>query len=202
MEEVWKDIKGYEGFYQVSNMGRAKSLERVIARRDGTHQHVTEKILTPFKTGGPPFYLAVRFRKNGVKATKKLHRMVAEAFVPNPHGLNVVDHIDCNAHNNEASNLRWCTIADNNRFCREAGRTNPRHYGDWDIESKMSYRAKRCKPFIRSDGKVYMCLADAAEDLCVRKTSIHKVLRGQTRTCKGYTFKYVTNESSPSGLFS
>ena len=191
MREEWRDIAGYEGYYQVSNLGRVRSVERVIDRRDGTKQKVPEKFLTPFKTGGSPFYLAVRLRKHGVQCTAKIHRLVAEHFVSNPHGLTVVDHIDANAHNNAASNLRWCTIADNNRFCREAGRTNQKHYHDWTPESKASYRLKRCKPFVRNDGKYYECLIDAAEDLGVRKTTISRVLHGRNRTCRGYTFTYV-----------
>lgn len=195
-EEIWRDITSFEGYYQVSNLGRVQSLERIIQRRDGTSQIVRSRILKPFETGIPPYYLGVHLRKDGVRTTFKIHRLVAEAFLPNPNGFEVVDHIDCNTHNNAATNLRWCTYKDNYWFCRNAGRNRERHYRDWSSESQQSYRAKRCKPFVRNDGKRYECLADAANELGVRSTSVHRAIGafrndGTPRTCKGYWFTYI-----------
>lgn len=195
-EEIWKDIEGYEGYYQVSNLGRVRGVERIVPRRDGTSQIVRGKVLEPFTTGLPPYYLGVHLRKDGFRTTSKIHRLVAEAFIPNPQHLEVVDHIDCNTHNNAATNLRWCTYKENYMFCREAGRIKQRHYGDWSIESQQSYHAKRCKSFVRNDGKRYECLKDAADELGVRPTSVHRAINsfrndGQPRTCKGYYFTYL-----------
>lgn len=189
--EIWKDIAGYEGYYQVSNMGRVKSVYRIIDRCDGTTQRVSERILKPFNTGSAPHYLGVHLRKDGERETLKIHRLVAKAFIPNPEKLDVVDHIDSDTHNNKAANLRWCTYSDNNRYCIAAGRDNPKHYHDWSSDSQRSYRLKRCKPFVRNDGKRYECLQDAADDLGVKKTSVHRVLKGRSKTCKGYQFTYV-----------
>ena len=95
--EEWKDVKGYEGRYQVSNKGRVKSLNY---KRQGS-----ESILKPHAaTCG---YLTVNLRVSGKTKILYVHRLVAEAFIPNPNGHKVVHHIDENTHNNKISNLIW-----------------------------------------------------------------------------------------------
>ena len=105
--EIWKDIQGYEGLYQVSNYGRVRSLERVIMRLNGKPQHIKKKILMHVidKYG----YSIVHLRKNGKGKMKKLHRLVAETFIPNPQHLPQVNHKDENKTNNNVDNLEWCT---------------------------------------------------------------------------------------------
>lgn len=104
MKEIWKDIKGYEGLYQVSNMGRVKSLKRISL--DG--RRIEEKILK-YKRAGRGQYQCVRLYKNNTSKYKTIHRLVAEAFVPNPNNLPQVNHKDENSKNNIYSNLEWCT---------------------------------------------------------------------------------------------
>lgn len=97
--EEWKDIPDYEGKYQVSNMGRVKSLN--YARRKQV------KVLRPGieKTRG---YLSVTLLKDGKQKTKPVHRLVAIAFIPNPNDLPQVNHKDENKLNNCVDNLEWC----------------------------------------------------------------------------------------------
>lgn len=90
MEEVWKDISGYEGLYQISNLGRVKS---------------KRKILKPIKGE----YLKVGLSKNGKQNTFAIHRLVAKCFVENKNNYNFVNHKDENKHNNIFTNLEWCT---------------------------------------------------------------------------------------------
>lgn len=100
--EVWKDCKGYEGFYQVSNLGRVWSVR-------------SQSYLTgcPDKDG----YLRVNLTaKNGKTKTEKIHRLTAIAFIPNPTGLPVVNHKDQNKQNNNINNLEWCDIRYNNIY--------------------------------------------------------------------------------------
>ena len=99
MNEIWKDIKGFENLYQVSNFGRVKSLPRKGQRR--------ELVLKP--TPDTKGYERVKLTKDSKGYTKKVHRLVAETFIPNPKNKPTVDHIDGNKRNNNVSNLRWFT---------------------------------------------------------------------------------------------
>ena len=110
MVEEWKDIvieKGgqvfdYTGLYQVSNLGRVRSLDRI----DGMGRKVEEKIL---KLGNNKGYQSVFLHKNGKAKIFQVHRLVATAFIPNPDNLPVVNHKDENPSNNCVDNLEWCT---------------------------------------------------------------------------------------------
>lgn len=107
MEEIWKDIIGYENMYQVSNFGRVKSLARYTCQ----NHLLTEKILKISHNNKG--YCDVSLRKNGIRKHYKVHRLVAMAFVENPKNLNEVDHIDTNKDNNRFDNLRWVTHSEN-----------------------------------------------------------------------------------------
>ena len=106
MKEIWKDIKGYEGLYQVSNLGRVKSLERY----DSYNRKVDEKILKTKENLG---YIYVNLHKNGIQKGYKVHRLVAEAFIPNPDNKPCVDHINTIKDDNRVDNLRWVTYEEN-----------------------------------------------------------------------------------------
>ena len=99
MKEVWKDIQGYEGLYQVSNLGNVKSLNY---NRTGE-----ERIITPVKSGRG--YLCVSLYKNGIHKKFLIHRLIAQVFIENPENLPQVNHIDENKRNNRVENLEWCT---------------------------------------------------------------------------------------------
>ena len=101
--ETWKDISGYEGIYEVSDLGRVRSLVQRNRWKPG--------ILKPGKTHGG--YLQVLLCKDGKSKNMKVHRLVAEAFIPNPNNLETVNHKDEDKTNNSASNLEWMTRKDN-----------------------------------------------------------------------------------------
>lgn len=102
MEEIWKDIKGYEGLYQISNLGRVKSLKRMIKKRKC--EEIT-KIPSITNKG----YYRLPLCKYGKIKYFHIHRLVAETFIPNLENKPTVDHIDRNKLNNVVSNLRWAT---------------------------------------------------------------------------------------------
>lgn len=114
MEEIWRDIKDYEGLYQVSNMGRVKSLGRWSNRqKNGVSfpYFIKEKILKNRKIKGG--YYIVGLCKDKISKDYRVSRLVAEAFIPNPDNKSFVDHIDTNPLNNFSNNLRWVTQKEN-----------------------------------------------------------------------------------------
>jgi len=110
-EEVWKDVKGYEGIYKVSNFGRVKSLDREIAPNNRAPYWRKGKICKQSKSNLG--YMTVGFTVNNVKVNKYVHRLVAEAFITNVNNYPQVNHIDCDKTNNRINNLEWCTNSQN-----------------------------------------------------------------------------------------
>lgn len=111
IKEAWKPVVGYEGLYEVSDLGRVKSLERVVMRSNGRPFTVRSKMLKLFPYGE---YLGVQLHKEMEDNNKLVHVLVAEAFVPNPNNLKYVLRIDGDKMNNNASNLSWSDMAEIN----------------------------------------------------------------------------------------
>ena len=162
--EEWKDIKGYEGIYQISNKGRVKSL--------GNNKTKKEKILRPRKING---YFSVRLCKKGEKPKEfNIHRLVAEHFIPNPDNLPVVNHKDENKLNNNVENLEWCTVAYNVNY--SVNNCKPRKIQC--VETQQIFDSSEdviCKMF---NGKG-------------TSANIREHLRGRTKSCYGYHFKHI-----------
>lgn len=117
MLEIWKDVQGYEGMYQVSNLGNVKSLKDNLGKpRERLRALVTDKL----------GYKKVDLYKKGDKPKIQLvHRLVAKAFLPNPENKPVVNHKDSNPSNNHVENLEWCTQSENIRHGYKHGNIKP-----------------------------------------------------------------------------
>ena len=114
MTELWKDIEGYEGLYQVSNMGRVRSLDMVIEQKGKAPYVWSGRVLSPSEDRHG--YKHIRLRARGTNTGVYVHQLVAKAFVPNPNGYNEVNHKDENPGNNRSSNLEWCSHIYNVRY--------------------------------------------------------------------------------------
>ena len=105
--EIWKDIDGYVGIYQVSNMGNVRSLQREEFKcRQGYRVRKGRQLKPARDKKG---YLMIPLNKDGKRKTRRIHRLVAETFIPNPNNFPQVNHKDENKQNNSVDNLEWCT---------------------------------------------------------------------------------------------
>lgn len=176
IKEEWKSIKGFEGLYEVSNLGKVKSLSRIVNRM-GIKQPVRERMLSPklTKVG----YLMVGLHKEATEKYFFVHRLVASAFLENPQGFNEVNHKDENKRNNRADNLEWCSHKYNNAY----GTRGTRH--DMKISKPVC-----CYTIDGVFVKRYDSITQAGLDLGVLKTSVWAALTGKSKTCKGMIWKY------------
>jgi hypothetical protein len=163
--EVWKDIPGYEGKYQVSNHGRVKSLPKIKGRGIG---YVTSERIIRHSINSRG-YCNIILCKNGKTETFALHRLVAENFIDNAMNLPEVDHKDRNKANNRADNLRWATRVDNN-----------------------SNRQVGLPVVCVETGSVFGNAAVAGKMLGLQATSITACCKNRPyhHTCGGYHWKY------------
>ena len=131
--EVWKDIVGYEGLYQVSNLGNVRSLDHTVKIRRGDQEfsalHKGKQLTPLIRQHG---YLGVQLYGRGGHATRNLrtfsiHRLVAEAFIPNPNGYKEVNHLDETHTNNRADNLEWCDHIQNSNYGTRPARIGAMH---------------------------------------------------------------------------
>ena len=137
MEEIWKDVVGYEGLYQISNLGRVKSVERFRNGKKGAKTYCKERILKARISNAG--YYQVCVCKNNIKKQLTVHRMVALAHIKNEYDLPCVDHINGIRTDNRAINLRWCSSKENLNF--DLARKNI------SISNK---RSNKCRQHIKS----------------------------------------------------
>ena len=159
MTETWKAIAGYEGLYEVSDLGRVKSLK-----------FCKEKILKPQKTRDD--YLQVDIYKDGKVKHSKVHRLVAEAFIQNPQGLETVNHKDEVKTNNVASNLEWMSRGDNKRYSAN----------------------KSVQMFDKKTGELlatFPSLMEAERVTGIHKSNISECCNGKQKSAGGYSWRYI-----------
>ena len=172
MEEIWKDIKGYEGLYKISNFGNVKSLNIKRNRKLSITRHG---------------YLYVDLSKNDVRKHFYVHRLVAAAFIDNPDNLPQVNHIDEDKTNNCVSNLEWCDRKYNNNYGKRVHRIICTQLNRKDV-SKAVLQFDLNGNFI----KEYCSSREAARTLGNRDFSVNisKCSNGIIKTAYGYKWKY------------
>ena len=179
MEEIWKDIKGYEGLYQVSNLGRVKSLKRKVYAGRNRLRWQHERIMSNNKSNGNG-YLVVNLNKESKDKNKYIHRLVAQAFIPNPNHYLYVNHKDENRKNNKVDNLEWCTALYNNTYKNAHIRKGLKNRNN--RLSKKVYQLDDDNNII----KEYPSISEASRQLNVSIQAISDCLNGKTKHSCGY----------------
>ena len=181
MEEIWKEIPGYEGYYEISNVGRVRSLTRTITCKDG--RQYTMKGDIKFLSLNNKGYYMVNLYKNDKGKKVFVHRLVAEAFIPNPNNLPVVNHKDENPLNNNVDNLEWCTQKYNINYGTNRERSAQKHSNPIIMCDKETH-----EPI-----KEFLNMRIATEELghpASCQSSICEVLKGRRQSALGYWWKY------------
>lgn len=170
--ETWKGVRRYEDLYEVSSLGRVRSLPRTCRKLEGKilKEYVYEgKILKPYRNHKG--YLLVRLYRNDKTKDMTVHRLVAEAFIPNPDNLPQINHKDENKANNSVENLEWCTNAYN------------RNYGSG------FFRHKKPVAQYSRDGRLlrwFYSAADASRELGINAQSIRAAVTNKRKTAGGF----------------
>lgn len=170
--EIWKDIKGYEGLYQISNFGSVKSLSRVICNNGGIYT-INEKILKPSNNGG---YLQVVLQKDSKIKTIKVHRLVAEAFILNPEGKPQVNHINGIKGDNTVDNLEWSSIKENVQHAWLNGLNKPNNgakNGNSKLTQEQVLEIRASNLSSKKLSKIYKISKSAILQIKKRKTWLH-----------------------------
>lgn len=181
-KETWKDISGYEGFYQVSNLGRIKSLERYV-QKNGFKTKKKSKIKSCYVTNMG--YLRVELSKNKNNRKFLVHRLVAETFIPNNNTELQVNHIDGNKQNNNINNLEWITPTENNLHAIRLGLKK-------DFNNK---KKKVCK--IDENNNVidiYPSISEAARKNNVCPSIISRCTKGVKKKAANYRWKILLED--------
>ena len=168
--EIWKDIPEYEGLYQVSNLGRIRSLYNYGGKYN--------LIKTQIKRG----YYQVGLRKNGIRKWHQLHRLVAMAFIDNPDNLPQVNHKDENKLNNNVDNLEWCSVKYNNTYGTRLERV-----------SKSNKLKKKVYKYDLKGNLIatYNSITEATKlNNLKSKASISLCCNGLTNTAGGYIYSF------------
>ncbi len=188
--EKWKDVKDFEGYYQISNKGNVRSLTRF----DGIRERKGQIIKPVLKYNG---YLQVGLRKQGKRKYFGVHRLVAQHFISNPENKSQVNHIDCNKQNNNVSNLEWVTPKENSDHAHKNGLIKMPKGKEHVNYGKYGASSRSAKPVIRynrktGETKLYKAKILAAND-GFDPTGISKCCHKKMKTHGGYEW-YFANE--------
>ena len=197
--EIWKDIEGYEGLYEVSNMGRVKSLKRTVWNSGkGCYVTVPERILKAGKAKG---YLRVRLYKEGKVKNYYVHRLVGQEFLENPEGYTDLNHLDENKENNRADNLEWCSKSYNinygTRNKRVAEKVSEKLRGKKQSEESIKKRSKPVFSVNKESGLIMWWKSAKEAERCtaIDHGNIIKCCKGKYHSAGNHIWFYADDDN-------
>lgn len=199
MDEEWRDIPNYEGYYQISNLGRVKSLDREIINVNGKIFLRKGKVKAQMIDKGG--CKRVNLYKDGILKCCPVHRLVAKTFIPNPENKPEVNHIDGNKQNNSVYNLEWCTRSENQQHAWNIGlKENARKACSVNGKNNCANNARKSlsKPILQFDLynnliREWKSMHEAEKALKIANTHISECCRGEAKTAGGYIWKFKNN---------
>lgn len=179
MKEVWKNIEGYKGQYQISSLGRVKSIERILFLKQGGYKVIPEKIMSPeiMKLG----YLRIQLSKSQEKKKILIHVLVAKHFLPFDGLDKEVNHKDGNKENNCIENLEWVTKSENVQYSYSV------------LKRRKAVHKKRPVKKLSLNGgllKTFCSIQEAAENINTSTGNMHGACNGRYKTFKGFMWAY------------
>lgn len=163
-DEIWRDVVGWEGLYQVNKKGQVKSLDRTVYRSDGTIQNFKGRMMKLFKNSSGYVLVRLSDSTNGKRSCERCHRLVASAFIDNHLNKPEVNHIDGVKSNNMVENLEWVTPKENRKHAWDMGLRNRSHLpirkGSDHCMAKLNYNAVSDMIELRKEGYSYQKIAD------------------------------------------
>jgi len=213
--EIWKDIEGFENRYQVSNMGRVKSLDRITITKNGRRLPIKGKLLRLNRSSPEGYVRVILYGPNTKPYIRFVHRLVAQAFIPNPENKPEVNHKWGDKSDNRHTSLEWCTRGENVSHAIRTG-LNPQR-GERNTSSKLSeLQVREICNLLDNSNKTQ---EEIAKEYGVLKTQIHKIDIGEAwnwltdrkgkvsnrgfrvvQNCRGEVFKKVTDAANRYGV--
>ena len=184
MEEIWKDIEGFEGLYQVSNLGRVKSLEKLSHGDYIRKMRVRERILNLHPDGKG--YLMAWLYKDGIRKTMKVHRLVANTFISNTDNKPQIDHINADKQDNRVINLRWCTGKENFHNPITYKKNSESKFGEKNHHARAVLQYTLNNVFV----KEWSCINDICRELGVGHSHISQCCSNKRNKVYGYIWRY------------
>ena len=175
-QEIWKDVVGYEGLYQVSNLGNIKSLNRICRQKNRKYCLKEKNIKLNYNETG---YTYVKLSKNKKQRTLLVHRLVAQAFIPNPENKPTINHKNGKHDCNIVDNLEWATYLENNVHAYKNG---------------LKTQKNRRKPILQiKDGIIigrYASITQIKKDKVFNHRNVKSAINGKLKKYKGFCWRY------------
>lgn len=178
--EIWKDIEGYEGMYQVSNMGRVRALDRVKPNSGG---QIAKGHILPQSDNGHGYRFVSLWKFNKGRRFY-VHRLVASAFIPNPNNFPIINHKDEDKSNNRYENLEWCTQKYNINYGNHMKRLKESYIANGNNRPIDVYDMKGT--FL----KTFDCSNEVCKEIGINRRGLYLACQGVTKSYKGYRFAF------------